>query len=91
MSNRDIAIIDPDARIASINRAGTTWSVSCLVFPDPCKRINGFGNRTQGIAGAEKHLRWHAWGKPVCERCGKPVGQKHQKRCRPGTCEVTRG
>lgn len=96
MSARNINIIDLDGRIAAITRAatGTTWSVTCIVIGDQCPAITGIGNRTQAIAAAEKHLHWHAIGKPVCEKCGAQVGQRGQKRCRPGTCqtsEVARG
>jgi hypothetical protein len=95
VSARNIAIIDPAGRIAAVTRDGLSWAVHCAVVtvggPAPCDGpVSEHGNRSQGILGAERHLQWHAAGKPVCEKCGARVLQKGQKRCRSGTCEVAR-
>lgn len=93
MSARNLTIVDDTGRQATVMRSGVGWSIFCTDVPDDyqCKaRVVGYDTRSQGIRGAEAHLRWHANGKPECRECGAWLNRKGSTRCRKGTCEVDR-
>jgi hypothetical protein len=87
----DLQLTDDTGRIALV-LGGWSWSVACVdTVEHVCKaKIHGYDTRAQAIRGAEGHLRWHVNGKPTCEDCGAWLGYKSSKRCRKGTCEVSR-
>ena len=85
-SARTVAIDDLRATAAWI---GASWGVSC--WQDDCKvRIVGYSGEAVALRGALAHLIWHVNGKPACRDCGAWLNFKTSRRCRKGTCEVSR-
>jgi len=68
---------------------GPSWGVSC--WEDDCKaRIVGYRGERVATHAAAAHLMWHVNGNPTCGDCGAWLAYRSSKRCRKGSCEVSR-
>lgn len=78
-----------DGMRVTAGSVGASWGIKC--WSDECSAsVVGYRNGPDAIKGAALHLVWHVNGKPTCEDCGAWLSHKTSRRCRKGTCEVTR-